>query len=377
MKRVICARDVEELLRRGGDPATLVADGALLTPSARDLLRERSLAGPAPAAPVARNGDGARAPAPAPNPAAPPPAANRNAAVPAASESGPELPRVAERETERFFRSVELEALKREICDVGRRLWQRAYVDGNGGNISVRVAEDLVLCSPTLVSKGFMKPEDLCLVDLKGNQKAGTRRRTSELLMHLAIYAAQPRARACVHAHPPYATGFAVAGVQPPNAMVPEMEVFCGIVPIAPYMTPGSQAMGDAVAALADHHNTILMANHGVVAWGFGVEDAYFKMEIVEAYCRTVLVTAQLGKDPNYIPPAQVKELLHIKKNLGIPDPRHGLKECELRDGAEWRPGVTCVAVREPGGPAADPDAEALVKQVTEEILRALGGGTR
>jgi L-fuculose-phosphate aldolase len=377
MRKVISAREVEELLRKGADPATAIPEGALLTPSARDLLRERMIQGPPPpaAAPAARAATSSPS-GPAPRPAheerggagKPPPPAG----------AAPALPKVAAGELERFFRSPELEALKQDVCDIGRRLWQRAYVDGNGGNISIRVAEDLVLCSPTLVSKGFMKPEDLCLVDLQGNQKAGARKRTSELLMHLAIYAAQPRARACVHAHPPHATGFAVSGVQPPSAMIPEMEVFCGVVPIAPYMTPGSQAMGEAVAALADHHNTILMANHGVVAWGFGVEDAYFKMEILEAYCRTVLVTAQLGKDPNLIPPAQVKELLAIKRNLGIPDPRHGLKECELRDAAEWRPGVTCVAVRDPAGPAQDAGAEALVRQVTDEILRALkGGGAR
>ncbi len=368
MKKVISLREVEELIRRGGDPASAIPPDALLTPSARDLLRERALSPPS-------NGAPPRAAGAAGNSAVAP----RNGAVaaqsaaPAAAAVTPEgFPRVAPQDVERYFRSPEIEKLKKDICDIGRRLWQRAYVDGNGGNISIRVAEDLVLCSPTLVSKGFMKPEDLCLVDMEGNQKAGTKRRTSELLMHLAIYKVQPRARACVHAHPPHATGFAVSGTQPPNAMIPEMEVMCGVVPIAPYLTPGTQEMGEAVAALADQHNTILMANHGVVAWGFNVEDAYFKMEIVEAYCRTVLVTAQLGKDPNFISPRQVKELLQIKKNLGIPDPRHGLKECELRDAQEWHPGVTCVSTRAPGGAPPDDEAEALVQQVTDEILRAM-----
>ena len=367
MKKVISARDVEELLRTGADLASTIPADALLTPSARDLLRDRNLAVPPRA--TLRQAQGERT---LPRGQGERDGAYGSPATPPAPDATPGFRKVAAGEVERFFRSPELEALKKEICDIGRRLWQRAYVDGNGGNVSIRVAEDLVLCSPTLVSKGFMKPEDLCLVDMKGNQKAGAKRRTSELLMHLAIYAAQPKARGCVHAHPPHATGFAVAGVRPPSAMIPEMEVFCGEVPIAPYMTPGSQAMGDAVAALADHHNTILMANHGVVAWGCTIEDAYFKMEILEAYCRTVLVTAQLGKDPNFIPPAQVKELLAIKKNLGIPDPRHGLKECELRDNADWRPGVTCVSVRDADGAAPDAEAEALVKQVTEEILRAL-----
>jgi len=222
---------------------------------------------------------------------------------------GSMLPAIAPDQIADFFRSPELEALKREICDIGRRLWGRAYVDGNGGNISVRVASNLVLCTPTLVSKGFMQPEDLA----------------SELLMHLAIFAAQPKAKACVHAHPPTATGYAVCGIQPPSCMIPEMEIFIGQVAVAPYMTPGSHAMGEAIGQLAVQHNTILMANHGVVAWGFGIEDAYFKMEILEAYCKTMLVTAQLsqlGSAPNTIPQPQMQELLAIKKTLGIPDPR-------------------------------------------------------
>jgi L-fuculose-phosphate aldolase len=246
---------------------------------------------------------------------------------PATETAEPPYRSVPAAELPAFFASPELEALKREVCDIGRRLWSRAYVDGNGGNISVRVAENLVLCTPTLVSKGFMQPEDLALVDMQGTMLAGGKRRTSELLMHLAVYAAQPKAKACVHAHPPTATGYAVCGIQPPSCMVPEMEIFIGQVGVAAYITPGTHAMGEAVARLALQHNTILMANHGVVSWGFGVEDAYFKMEILEAYCKTMLVTAQLGQlgsAARVIPGPQMRELLAIKQTLGIPDPRLG-----------------------------------------------------
>ncbi|HUK65735.1 MAG TPA: class II aldolase/adducin family protein [Anaeromyxobacteraceae bacterium] len=366
MRKVISVRELEELLKKGSDLSTALPQGALLTPSARDLLRERGLPVPAPS-PLAEE-------EPASRPARePPPRSARPAATSPLPAEG--YRRVPEGEIDRFFKSPEVEKHKESILDIGRRLWQRAYVDGNGGNISIRVAEDLVLCTPTLVSKGFMKPSDLCLVDTQGVQKAGgDKRRTSELLMHLAIYRAQPRAKACVHAHPPYATGFAISGVSPPTCMVPEVEVMIGEVPIAPYITPGTQAMADACAALADTHNTILMANHGVVTWGFSVEDAYFKMEILEAYCRTVLVTAQLGKDPNFISAKNVGELLKVKKNLGIPDRRMGLKECELCDNSEWRPGVTCTQDRSDEGPPRDLEAEALVERVTDEIVRALKG---
>ena len=133
-------------------------------------------------------------------------------------------------------------------------------------------------------------------MDLEGNQLCGGKARTSEILMHLQMMQRQPRAAASVHCHPPYSTGFAVAGVAPPTGLVPEFELFVSAA-IAPYRTPGTPEMGQLIADLADQHNTILMANHGVVAWSHNnVEDAYFKIEILEAYCRTVLVASQLGK---------------------------------------------------------------------------------
>ena len=350
MKQVISVRDVEEMLRGGKDVSALPPD-ALVTPSARDFLRELEQTGP-------RRTSGA-------------PIRSSTPAKPVTSKS-------TKAELEDFTNSPEMHALKLQICDIGRRLWQRAYVDGNGGNIAIRVGEDIALCTPTLVSKGFMKPEDVCLVDLEGNQLCGGngKKRTSEILMHLQIMKRQPRAVATVHCHPPYSTAFAVAGVEPPTCMIPEFEVFSSVA-IAPYRTPGTPEMGKLVADLVDKHNTILMANHGVVAWSHNnVEDAYFKMEILEAYCRTVLVASQLGKPANTMTSAQLQDLLKIKQSLGIPDPRFGLKECELCDNNEWRPGVTCaVCDHESGGvgdnTTPDPDVEALVQAITDQIMSA------
>ena len=352
MATVITAKDIEQLIAAGKDPKGFPAD-AIVTPAAKDALRDwerNKAAGSSTAAVISRSGDAF----PKPVTASSPPA-----------------------DLEAFFNSAPMQALKEQICDIGRRLWQREYVDGNGGNIAIRVADDLALCTPTLVSKGFMKPEDMCLVDLDGNQKAGRKKRTSEILMHLQIMKRQPRAKATVHCHPPYSTGFAVAGVEPPTCMIPEYEVFASVA-IAPYRTPGTPEMGQLVAELVDKHNTILMANHGVVSWShLDVEDAYFKMEILEAYCRTILVTAQLGKPPSTISPTQLQDLLKIKQSLGIPDPRHGLKECELCDNNDWRPGVVCALPSRGGEPAApadptpDVEAEAIVKAVTDRILAA------
>jgi L-fuculose-phosphate aldolase len=345
MKQVISVRDLEEMVKNGKDLRALPTD-ALLTPSARDFLRDRE----------GQNSSQV--------------AANSKAPVVAKTVSSKSTPA----ELEAFFNSPQIHDLKLQICDIGRRLWQRAYVDGNGGNIAIRVAGDIALCTPTLVSKGFMKPEDICFVDLDGNQLCGSKKRTSEILMHLQIMKRQPRAVATVHCHPPYSTGFAVAGVEPPTCMIPEFEVFSSVA-IAPYRTPGTPEMGKLVADLVDKHNTILMANHGVVTWSHNdVEDAYFKMEILEAYCRTVLVATQLGKPVNTMTPAQLQDLLKIKQSLGIPDPRYGLKECELCDNDGWRPGVTCsvpnsVPSQTGTGIAPDPEAEALIQAITDQIM--------
>jgi L-fuculose-phosphate aldolase len=231
-----------------------------------------------------------------------------------------------------FFNSPVARNLKEQLCDIGRRLWQREYVDGNGGNLAIRVGQDLALCTPTLMSKGFMKPEDICLVDFEGNQLAGTKNRTSEILMHLQIMQRQPRAVATCHCHPPSSTGFAVAGILPPTRLVTEFELFVSLT-IAPYRTPGTPELGRLVAALADQHNTILLANHGVVSWSHNnLEDAYFKIEILETYCRTILAAKQLGVPARKLTPAQLFDLLKIKKRLGVPDPRYGLKQEELEN---------------------------------------------
>jgi L-fuculose-phosphate aldolase len=356
MKTVISARDVEELLRNGGHPSSLPAD-AIITPAARDLLRDLEMSA-------------------SPRGAANSAASSRPAVTPAAfARVTSQSPRA---ELEAFFQSPPIHGLKEEICEIGRRLWQRAYVDGNGGNIAIRVGSDVVLCTPTLVSKGFMKPEDMCLVDLEGNQLLGAKKRTSEILMHLQMMKRQPKDIASVHCHPPYATAFAVAGVEPPTCMIPEYEVFCAVA-IAPYRTPGTPEMGKLVADLVDQHNTILMANHGVVTWSHNnVEEAYWRMEIIEAYCRTLTVAAQLGKPLKTFTPDQLKDLLNIKQSLGFVDPRYGLKECELCDNNEWRPGVTCQVPGSPAdadrSPTPDPEAEAVVRAVTDQILACLKG---
>lgn len=223
---------------------------------------------------------------------------------------------VTPEEIQAFFESPPLEALKRRMCDIGRRLWEKDFVDGNGGNLSVRVGDDLVLCTPTLMSKGFMQPGDLCLVDLEGRQLAGNRRRTSEITTHLSLLRRQSRAMACVHAHPPHATAWAVVDGPLPPPLLTEAEIFLGELGRAGYHPPGSPEIADAVGVLASTHQCILMENHGVITWSHELEDAYWKVEIVEAYCKTAAIASRLDRPLRSLNSAERRVLQAIRRRL-------------------------------------------------------------
>jgi len=218
--------------------------------------------------------------------------------------------------------SPEAEGLRAEIIAVGRKLWERQYVDGNGGNISVRLGANSVLCTPTMMSKRDLEPADICLSDLDGSILAGDRPRTSEILLHLQIYKANPRARAVVHCHPPYATAFAVTGTTPPVGFISEYEIFIGPAAVAPYETPGTQAFAESVLPFVQDHNTILLTNHGVVCWADTAMHAEWLVEILEAYCKTYLIAKQIGEPLHRIPDEKIEEILRLKGRLGFPDAR-------------------------------------------------------
>ena len=313
MRPVITAADVDRLLRSGAGAEAIPAD-AILTPSAQDLLRSRRL-------PARSDNAATKAKAAAPH------ACDCNATIDLKNPAA----------VQKFFNSPALEAIKAQMCDIGRRLWEKDYVDGNGGNLTVRVAANLVLCTPTLISKGFMKPCDMCLIDFDGKQIAGEKKRTSEALTHLGIMKRQPKARACVHAHPVHATAFAVASVIPPPCLIPEAEVFLGKVGLAEYQTPGTIENGNAVGIVGVDHQVVLMQNHGVITWGDSIEDAEWKMENIDAYCRTVWIASQLGSGLHSFGAAKMKELIAIRQKLGMDDVRAGTSECKLCDPAEFQ----------------------------------------
>jgi L-fuculose-phosphate aldolase len=278
-----------------------------------------------------------------------------------------------------LWNSPEANSIKEQICDIGRRIWAREYCDGNGGNISARLAPDRFICTPTGVSKGFMTPDMMCMVDGKGKQCGGTWKRSSEITTHMAIYHSTPEAVSVCHAHPCHAGSFAIKGMQPPPRLIPELEVFVGTVAYTPYKTPGSPEIAAEIYPLAPKHQSILMGNHGVICWGKSVEDAYFKMEITDAYCRTVIL-AQAIPGSASIPCDKLPELLTIKKSLGLPDDRYDLKPAGLCDVDPWVQmcgSHGCSSPVTPFNPmtpnANDPEVEALVQKLTNEIMAGLG----
>jgi L-fuculose-phosphate aldolase len=226
---------------------------------------------------------------------------------------------------------MNLTQLKEEICDIGRRIYNKGFAAGNDGNISFRLNEKEVLCTPTMISKGFMKPSDLCIVDMDGNQLSGSRKRSSEIRLHLTIMKARADVRSVVHCHPPHATAFAVAREPIPQCVLPEVEVFLGDVPITKYETPGDQKFADTVLPYVQKCNVMILANHGTVSFGETVEKAYWWTEILDAYCRILMLARELG-GVNYLGEQKSRELLELKTKWGYTDARlsNGIENCDI-----------------------------------------------
>jgi L-fuculose-phosphate aldolase len=287
-----------------------------------------------------------------------------------------------------------LHQLKLEICDIGRRIYNKGFAAGNDGNISYRIGPNEVLCTPTMVSKGFLKPEDLCIVDMEGNQKSGQRKRTSEIMLHLAIMKKRSDVKSVVHCHPPHATAFAVAREPIPQCVLPEVEVFLGDVPITKYETPGGQPFADTILPFVEKSNVIILANHGTVSFGETVEKAYWWTEILDAYCRILMLAKDLGR-VTYFSEEKERELLELKSKWGYKDARlaPGMENCDIcandvfRDswsntGVERRafeapPSMrpkTAAAASTNGAVSGNLDQEQLVQTITDRVLAALQG---
>lgn len=186
--------------------------------------------------------------------------------------------------------------IREEMVQFGRMLHQRGYIAATDGNLSVRLDDAHVLATPTGVSKGLMTIDDLVIVNLEGCRISGRKPVSTEIGMHMLIYRLRPDVRGVVHAHPTTATGYAAAGIELNHALISEVVLSVGSVPLARYATPGTSELSVALEPLIPHHDAILMANHGVVTYGDSLLRAYMKMETVEHFAKIALVTHVLGK---------------------------------------------------------------------------------
>src|SRR5438270_6629879 len=187
--------------------------------------------------------------------------------------------------------------LRADIVEVGRRLYARAYTASNDGNISVRLGPDRLLMTPKSVCKGFMTPDMMCITDLEGHKLQGDRDPSTEMLMHLEVYRQRADVQAVVHAHPPIATGFAVAGIPLDRAVLAEVVTTLGSIPIAEYGTPSTKELPEAVRKYIKAHDGMLLANHGAVTCSQTVMTAYYKMETIEHFAKISLVARMLGRE--------------------------------------------------------------------------------
>ncbi|NDL67063.1 class II aldolase/adducin family protein [Anaerotalea alkaliphila] len=210
--------------------------------------------------------------------------------------------------------------LKQEICEIGRRIYNRGMVAANDGNISVKVGPNEFLCSPTGVSKGFMTPEMICKVDGEGNvlEASGKYKPSSEIKMHLRVYKKREDVTAVVHAHPIYATSYAIAGIELTQKIMPEAIIFLGEVPIAPYGLPSTPEIPDAVEPYLESYDAVLLENHGALTWGQDLMSAHFKMESVEFYAQLAYHAKMLG-GAKELPPEEVARLYELRKAFKVP----------------------------------------------------------
>ena len=206
-------------------------------------------------------------------------------------------------------------AMRELVCDIGKRVWQKVMASANSGNISARLEAEEILITPTLVSKGFMRPEQLLVMNLEGEVLRGEGFPTSETPMHLRVFREREDIGGIVHAHPPMATSFAIAGKALDLHLIPEAVIFLGVVPLVPFQPPGSPELAEAIVPYLDEYDAVLMENHGVLCWGSDVEQAYHRLETVE-FCAQVTLTAQLLGGARELPKEPLDNLLAVRKMM-------------------------------------------------------------
>lgn len=266
--------------------------------------------------------------------------------------------------------------IKKEMCEIGKRVYNRGMVASNDGNFSVKLNDHEFLCTPTGVSKGFMTPEFICKVDENGNVLQANKgfRPSSEIKMHMRVYQKRPDVKAVVHAHPLYATTFAIAGIPLTQPIMPEAVIALGCVPIAKYGTPSTMEIPDAVEPYLEHFDAVLLENHGALTFSDSLLNAYHKMESVEFYARLLYQSMQIG-GPQEFSQEQVERLYEIRRQMGMkgkhpadlcPNARAGKPSCHTCGGGCGSKTVSAPSSAD----AADAD---LVASITKKVMEQLG----
>lgn len=261
--------------------------------------------------------------------------------------------------------------IKKEICDIGKRIYNKGMVAANDGNISVKLNDHEFLCTPTGVSKGFMTPEYICKVDENGKvlQANGSFRPSSEIKMHMRVYRERPDVNAVVHAHPMYATSFAIAGIPLTQPIMPEAVIALGCVPIAEYGTPSTMEIPDAVEKYLPYFDAVLLESHGALTYSTDLLSAYMKMESVEFYAQLLYQSKLLG-GPKEFDKEQVAKLYEIRRKMGLPG-KHPANLCQNKGEMNCHNcGGSCTCDAPKANTSADAD---LVASVTKQVMEQLG----
>ena len=266
--------------------------------------------------------------------------------------------------------------IKKEICEVGKKIYDLGFVAANDGNISVKVGPNEFYCTPTGVSKGYMTPDMIIKIDADGNKLEGKLNPSSEIKMHMRVYKERPDVNAVVHAHPPVATAFTVAGVEMDQFILPEAILTIGNVPTCDYGTPSTMEIPDSLMPFIQRHDAFLLKNHGALTVGNTLMRACFTMEEVEFNAKINLYARQIGVGAeariDEIPCDQLEKLMELRKKMGLPGKHPGCKKCPNLGTPNCKckdNGGVCTCGGD-HGKSADAD---LVAEITRRVMAALG----
>ncbi|MFA5562430.1 MAG: class II aldolase/adducin family protein [Eubacteriales bacterium] len=258
--------------------------------------------------------------------------------------------------------------IKKEICEIGRRIYANGFVAANDGNISVKVSDNEYYCTPTGVSKGFMTPDMIIKVDGKGNKIEGKLNPSSEIKMHMRVYRERPDVRSVVHAHPPTATAFAVANIPLDMYIMPEAILYLGSVPVCAYGTPSTEEIPDALLPYIQDHDAFLLQNHGALTVGNTLLKAYFNMESLEFYAKVTMTAMQLG-GAQELSCSELHKLMELRMKFNIPGKHPGCKKC-ANYGTDQ---CTCSGGAAAAAPRAAGTEEDVVAEITRRVMAQLG----